>query len=184
MHQQNFDSKHWSPLLYILDSNWPWQNCSTNGESSLCTEVSLTSNSYLWSLCQLQVDYELNTSTGTVNALHGRDHFTLNLSLLLQWSPYSSETELLKQVRFSTPYPLFFFSLFSHFFGNLGMRITCYVRSLLLALLMSNNQSNRRFSSIFYFSLLYIKPGSLMQFQFFYDDHSSFCCYFLIFTCI
>lgn len=43
------------------------------------------------------VDYELNTSTGTVNALHFREHFTSNLSLLLQWSPYSSEPELLKQ---------------------------------------------------------------------------------------
>ncbi|KAJ4712371.1 protein MICRORCHIDIA 6 [Melia azedarach] len=43
------------------------------------------------------VDYEFDASTGKLNALHGREHFTLNLSLLVQWSPYSSEAELLKQ---------------------------------------------------------------------------------------
>ncbi|KAK0587848.1 hypothetical protein LWI29_029942 [Acer saccharum] len=43
------------------------------------------------------VDYEFNTATETFNVLHGREHFTSNLSLLLEWSPYSTESELLKQ---------------------------------------------------------------------------------------
>ncbi|KAL5747167.1 hypothetical protein ACOSQ2_024464 [Xanthoceras sorbifolium] len=43
------------------------------------------------------VDYEFNTETETLNILHGRDHFTSNLSMLLKWSPYSTESELLKQ---------------------------------------------------------------------------------------
>ncbi|KAK9278507.1 hypothetical protein L1049_028074 [Liquidambar formosana] len=45
------------------------------------------------------VDYEFNTSTSTLEPLcqFGREHFTSNLSVLLQWSPYSTEAELLKQ---------------------------------------------------------------------------------------
>ncbi|XP_059641115.1 protein MICRORCHIDIA 6-like isoform X2 [Cornus florida] len=45
------------------------------------------------------VDYEFNTSTGTMDTLYcyGNEHFMSNLSMLLQWSPYSTEAELLKQ---------------------------------------------------------------------------------------
>ena len=53
----------------------------------------------LWSPpCWLQVDYQFNTSTGTLEILHGKEHFMSNLSMLLQWSPYSSEADLLKEV--------------------------------------------------------------------------------------
>jgi hypothetical protein len=44
------------------------------------------------------VDYEFNTSTGTLEILHGKEHFMSNLSMLLQWSPFLTEAELLKQV--------------------------------------------------------------------------------------
>lgn len=43
------------------------------------------------------VGYEYNTSTGKLEILHGKDHFMSNISILLQWSPYSTEAELLKQ---------------------------------------------------------------------------------------
>ncbi|KAK8465788.1 hypothetical protein PHAVU_009G176500 [Phaseolus vulgaris] len=43
------------------------------------------------------VNYEFNTSTGSLEVLNGNDHFVSNLSLLLRWSPYSSEADLLKQ---------------------------------------------------------------------------------------
>ncbi|XP_022134904.1 protein MICRORCHIDIA 6 isoform X2 [Momordica charantia] len=43
------------------------------------------------------VDYEYNISSGKLEILHGREHFASNLSILLQWSPYSTEAELLKQ---------------------------------------------------------------------------------------
>ncbi|XP_040362764.1 protein MICRORCHIDIA 6-like [Rosa chinensis] len=43
------------------------------------------------------VDYEFNHTTETLDIMHGREHFMSNLSLLLQWSPYSTEAELLKQ---------------------------------------------------------------------------------------
>ncbi|KAK2388824.1 protein MICRORCHIDIA [Trifolium repens] len=43
------------------------------------------------------VNYEFNTSTGSLDMLNGKEHFMENLSLLLRWSPYSSETDLLKQ---------------------------------------------------------------------------------------
>ncbi|GLT77527.1 hypothetical protein SLA2020_491000 [Shorea laevis] len=43
------------------------------------------------------VDYEFNTLTGSLDVLHGREHFVANLSILLEWSPYSTEAELLKQ---------------------------------------------------------------------------------------
>ncbi|KAF8399736.1 hypothetical protein HHK36_015607 [Tetracentron sinense] len=48
------------------------------------------------------VDYEFNTSNGTLETLlrYGKEHFTSNLSMLLQWSPYATEAELLKQVNF------------------------------------------------------------------------------------
>lgn len=50
--------------------------------------------------CQFQVNYEFNTSTGSLEILNGKEHFVANLSLMLRWSPYSSEAELLKQVSF------------------------------------------------------------------------------------
>ncbi|PSR89570.1 Protein MICRORCHIDIA like, partial [Actinidia chinensis var. chinensis] len=45
------------------------------------------------------LDYEFNASTGTMEALarYNKEHFKSNLSVLLQWSPYSTEAELLKQ---------------------------------------------------------------------------------------
>lgn len=47
-----------------------------------------------------QVDYEFNTSTGTMDFLQGqsKENYMHNLSILLEWSPYSSEIELLNQV--------------------------------------------------------------------------------------
>ncbi|KAJ9683404.1 hypothetical protein PVL29_019125 [Vitis rotundifolia] len=45
------------------------------------------------------VDYEFNALTWKYGPilLHGKKHFSLNLSMLLQWSPYSTEDELLLQ---------------------------------------------------------------------------------------
>ncbi|KAF8037098.1 hypothetical protein BT93_B0113 [Corymbia citriodora subsp. variegata] len=45
------------------------------------------------------VDYELNASTGTLemSCRYDREHFMANLSLLLQWSPYSNEADLVQQ---------------------------------------------------------------------------------------
>ncbi|XP_054805722.1 protein MICRORCHIDIA 6 isoform X2 [Prosopis cineraria] len=44
------------------------------------------------------VSYEFNTSTNMLEMLNGREHFMSNLSMLLRWSPYSSEAELLNQL--------------------------------------------------------------------------------------
>ncbi|KAJ4960510.1 hypothetical protein NE237_020420 [Protea cynaroides] len=45
------------------------------------------------------VDYEFNPSTETFGILprYGVEHFTSNLSILRQWSPYATEAELLSQ---------------------------------------------------------------------------------------
>ncbi|XP_057442925.1 protein MICRORCHIDIA 6 [Lotus japonicus] len=43
------------------------------------------------------VNYEFNTSTESLEILNGKEHFVSNLSLMVRWSPYSSEAELLKQ---------------------------------------------------------------------------------------
>uniref|UniRef100_A0A803PAA8 Morc S5 domain-containing protein n=1 Tax=Cannabis sativa TaxID=3483 RepID=A0A803PAA8_CANSA len=43
------------------------------------------------------VHYEYNTSTGMLDFLHGKEHFMSNLLMLLQWSPYATESELLDQ---------------------------------------------------------------------------------------
>ncbi|KAB5532072.1 hypothetical protein DKX38_018742 [Salix brachista] len=45
------------------------------------------------------VDYELNTITGNmeISRRYDKEYFMSNLSMLLQWSPYSTEAELLKQ---------------------------------------------------------------------------------------
>jgi hypothetical protein len=58
--------------------------------------------------CRLQVDYEFNASTGALDILHGKEHFMPNLSMLLQWSPFSTEAELLKQV---SSFKIFFLML-------------------------------------------------------------------------
>lgn len=46
------------------------------------------------------VDYEFNASTGTLTPSYpfGREHFISNLSVLCQWSPYSTESEILKEL--------------------------------------------------------------------------------------
>ncbi|GAV58332.1 HATPase_c_3 domain-containing protein [Cephalotus follicularis] len=43
------------------------------------------------------VDYEFDTSNGSLEILQGREHYRSNISMMLQWSPYSTEEELLKQ---------------------------------------------------------------------------------------
>ncbi|CAN0901173.1 Protein MICRORCHIDIA 6 [Linum grandiflorum] len=47
----------------------------------------------------MQVDYEFNTETNRleISSLQTKESFDANLLLLMQWSPYSTETELLKQ---------------------------------------------------------------------------------------
>ncbi|XP_028078782.1 cysteine-rich receptor-like protein kinase 1 [Camellia sinensis] len=47
------------------------------------------------------VDYEVNICTGKLETLNhcGKEHFMSNLSMLLQWSPYSTEAELLQQLQ-------------------------------------------------------------------------------------
>lgn len=74
----------------------------------------------------LQVDYEYNTSSGKMEILHGRAHFTSNLPILLQWSPYSTEAELLKQVRsFQLSFvPLMYTGILS-MFGPWGLHWFC-----------------------------------------------------------
>lgn len=49
----------------------------------------------------LQVDYKFDPVTGEYGMLacYSQKKFTSNLSLLLKWSPYSTEGELLKQVK-------------------------------------------------------------------------------------
>lgn len=72
--------------------------------------VSLSNSS-----CPLQVDYEFNTLTNKLEVMHGREHFMSNLSMLLQWSPYSTEADLLKQVIHKIRFFIFYF-LFILFF--------------------------------------------------------------------
>ncbi|KAH6815751.1 hypothetical protein C2S51_020571 [Perilla frutescens var. frutescens] len=43
------------------------------------------------------VDYELDSHTGAWNALHDEHHLNSNLSILLEWSPFATEAELLNQ---------------------------------------------------------------------------------------
>ncbi|XP_073138589.1 protein MICRORCHIDIA 6-like [Henckelia pumila] len=43
------------------------------------------------------VDYQFDSQNGTWNSLHNERHHQNNLSILLQWSPFSTEAELLKQ---------------------------------------------------------------------------------------
>lgn len=66
------------------------------------SDIFPNSSSYSRSFNSLQVDYEFNTSTKTLEPLlsHGKENFSINLSMLLQWSPYSTEENLMKQVSF------------------------------------------------------------------------------------
>nr|GMD33033.1 protein MICRORCHIDIA 6-like [Ipomoea batatas] len=43
------------------------------------------------------IDYEYNSSSGTWNSLYSEQNFTSNLSLLLRWSPFSTEEDLLRE---------------------------------------------------------------------------------------
>ncbi|KAL2321807.1 hypothetical protein Fmac_026186 [Flemingia macrophylla] len=43
------------------------------------------------------VNYKIDTSTGCLEILQDKDSFRSNLSILLRWSPYITEAELLKQ---------------------------------------------------------------------------------------
>ncbi|GFP90724.1 morc family cw-type zinc finger protein 4 [Phtheirospermum japonicum] len=44
-----------------------------------------------------EVDYQFDADSGTWKALHNEQHLMNNLSILLQWSPFATEAELLKQ---------------------------------------------------------------------------------------
>lgn len=72
-----------------------------------------------------QVDYLYNEETGTWKTLHQEQHVKNNLALLLQWSPFSTEAELLKQVRMNLwncfpSFSVIFFSVPLHTFKTLG----------------------------------------------------------------
>ncbi|EOA39860.1 hypothetical protein CARUB_v10008534mg [Capsella rubella] len=43
------------------------------------------------------LDYEFKTSAGEFRSLQDREHFKSSLSILLEWSPFSTEAELLQQ---------------------------------------------------------------------------------------
>ncbi|WMV11986.1 hypothetical protein MTR67_005371 [Solanum verrucosum] len=43
------------------------------------------------------LDFEFSAAAGKWSSLHGEQHFRNNLSLLLRWSPFATEAELLKQ---------------------------------------------------------------------------------------
>jgi hypothetical protein len=43
------------------------------------------------------LDYEFNASAGEFKTLQDREHFISSLSILLEWSPFSTEAELLQQ---------------------------------------------------------------------------------------
>lgn len=47
----------------------------------------------------IQLDYEYKASTSEFVTLQDSEHFISNLSILLEWSPFSTETELLQQAR-------------------------------------------------------------------------------------
>ncbi|GMI84560.1 Microrchidia 6, DEFECTIVE IN MERISTEM SILENCING 11 [Hibiscus trionum] len=71
-------------------------------DRSLTQSIGLLSYSFLTQtghdrIVVPMVDYEMNSSSGMLDVLHGREHFVSNLSILLQWSPYSTEVQLLKQ---------------------------------------------------------------------------------------
>ncbi|OAP17675.1 MORC6 [Arabidopsis thaliana] len=53
------------------------------------------------------LDYEFNASAGEFKTLQDREHFISSLSILLEWSPFSTEAELLQQAR-----PIYFLSFF------------------------------------------------------------------------
>ncbi|CAG7866748.1 unnamed protein product [Brassica rapa] len=63
------------------------------------------------------LDYEYKASTSEFVTLQDSEHFISNLSILLEWSPFSTETELLQQAR-----PTFFknFMHSTHTFDNIG----------------------------------------------------------------
>ncbi|XP_031102892.1 protein MICRORCHIDIA 6-like isoform X1 [Ipomoea triloba] len=68
----------------------------------LTQTIGLLSYSFLTQACLDRIvvpmiDYEFKTSTGAWDSLSTKEKFMSNLSLLLQWSPYSTESDLLKQ---------------------------------------------------------------------------------------
>ncbi|KAL5183248.1 Protein MICRORCHIDIA 6 [Glycine soja] len=68
----------------------------------LTQSIGLLSYTYLMQTQQDRVvvpmvNYKFDTSTGYLERLNDGEHFRSNLSILLHWSPYLSEEELLKQ---------------------------------------------------------------------------------------
>ncbi|XP_027356973.1 protein MICRORCHIDIA 6 isoform X2 [Abrus precatorius] len=69
------------------------------------------------------VNYEFNTSTESLEILNGNEHFVANLSLLLTWSPYTSEADLLKQFEDIGPHgtKVIIYNLWCNDDGNLEL---------------------------------------------------------------
>ncbi|CAH8391097.1 unnamed protein product [Eruca vesicaria subsp. sativa] len=80
------------------------------------------------------LDYEFKTSTNEFLTLQDRDRFISNLSILLEWSPFSTEAELLQQARpnfflkFSACNPCCLQSLYLLFddLGSHGTKVIIY----------------------------------------------------------
>ncbi|KAL8457872.1 hypothetical protein ACS0TY_035659 [Phlomoides rotata] len=70
-------------------------------DRKLTQSVGLLSYSFLMQTGQDRivvpmVDYQFDSHTGSWNTLHNEEHLNNNLSILLQWSPVTTEAELLK----------------------------------------------------------------------------------------
>ena len=77
---------------------------SFSADCKFCQVELIFSSSCLVTLCchaVLQVDYQYDPTTASYIQMlrHDQKLFSSNLGILLKWSPFVSEAELLKQVR-------------------------------------------------------------------------------------
>lgn len=114
LHCNNFflkpcDTKHRSPLVYIFEKNWArWCHCSHGKLSNLTSRIlpllfaSLFPwNSYVLMLI-MQVDFEVTGRQTQPIICGSQADWSSNLKLILQWSPFACEEELMQQVLFNS----------------------------------------------------------------------------------
>ncbi|XP_022636271.1 protein MICRORCHIDIA 6 isoform X2 [Vigna radiata var. radiata] len=119
------------------------------------------------------VNYEFDTSTGSLKVLNGNEHFMSNLSLLLRWSPYSLEADLLKQFDDIGPHgtKIIIYNLWCNDDGSLELDFDTDSKDIRIAgdikridtlkawkSINENHIANRfRYSLHVYLSILYLK---------------------------
>ena len=106
---QFYNTKCRFAFLHISSSYRPWRHCGSHGDNSLTSHFwvlymgwQLGGENWLWMFWNVKIDFELVEGKPKMLVRSTVDDWLNNLSTILQWSPYATEVDLMKQVSTQT----------------------------------------------------------------------------------